>query len=804
MGLTAAEVEERVAAGEVNTAPRTLTRSIPRIIRDNTFTLFNVLNAALFALVLTTGEYRNGLFFLVAVANTFIGSAQEIRAKLTIDRLAVLTQAYARVLRDGRTHEIATDEVVLNDTILLALGTQVCADGVVLDVEGLEVDESLLTGEANPVAKRVGDKIFSGSFVVAGSGAAQATSVGAQSYAQSISADMRYEKKSNSQLMRIIRIIIRVLTFTIVPLGALLFARTYFSEGDYSTAVLGAVAATVGMVPEGLVLLTGVAFAVGAYHLVKHRTLTQSMPSIETLARVDVLCVDKTGTITDGTLNIDEVVPLVSATTYTTHTTHAPSTPSTAAAIDTALREFVATLSNNNETAHALHARFGGGGSWTVEHAIAFSSERKWSATSFATHSTFVLGAPEFVLPGHEMPPDVRAAINERTACGLRVLLFAHSFEPLDEGTTTPPANLTAYALIVFADNIRETATNTFAFFAEQDVAIKVISGDDPCTVSTIAAKAGVAHAERYIDMSALELDSDLKTADGTTLDDIMETYTVFGRTTPAQKQEMIRVLKRNGHTVGMVGDGVNDTRALREADVGVAMASGSDAARTVADFVLIDSDFSSMVNVVQEGRRVVNNIENVASLYLVKTMFSMMLTVLFIFLPFVYPFVPIQLTLVNFFMIGVPSFILTFERNYHPMRDRFVQRFIRDAVPAALLITLNIIVIKTIGDAAGLPFEQTSTLSTLLNGVVGMCLLMRITQPYTRTKLVMNTVLAVGFMSGFILFGAFFELVPIFNELAVIWVPLVVLAWPLYQGLTYLALFLSEHARRRVEHMLP
>ena len=766
-GLTTQQVAERVDRGQVNTSPETLTRTIPHIIRDHILTLFNGINLVLFVLVVTVGELKNGLFFLIAIANTVIGVFQDIRAKLTIDKLAVITQTHVKVIRDGREQDIPQEEVVLGDVMLLSLGNQVCADSMVLESDNLELDESLLTGEAQAVIKKPGDKVFSGSFVVAGSGAVEVAAVSRDSYAQQIAADMRYEKKQNSQLMRIVNFIIKLLAIVLIPLSIALFARTYFNTSNYTDSVLAMVAAAVGMVPEGLMLLTGVAFAVGTYNLVKHRTLTQSMPSIETLARIDTLCLDKTGTITDGSMTVDEVISLVGDPQV----------------VEDELRQFVSYMAADNETARALQEHFAPGSTSPARAtaSVPFSSERKWGGATFADRGTLVLGAPNYVMPS--MDTSLDEEIEHYSLHGFRVLLFASSPEVLHGSEL--PAQLSPRALVVLVDKVRETARDTFGFFNEQGVDIKVISGDDPRTVSTVAILAAIDGATDYTDMSRVPADVELA--------ELMDSHTVFGRTTPAQKQEMVHALQTNGKIVGMVGDGVNDTRALREADVGVAMGSGSDAARNVADFVLVDSDFDSMVHVVREGRRVVNNIEKVASLYIVKTIYTVILTLIFIFSPFEYPFVPIQLTLINVFMIGIPSFFLTFSPDYSEMHDWFAHQLIKDAIPAAILVILNVVALQLMSQLVHLSFEQISTMSVLLNGVISMLLLRRVSQPYTKAKLAMNITMIVGFFGMFIFMRQFFEFANIFNHLALIWLPYAIGSYYLYEELTKLTLWFEK-----------
>ncbi|MCL2492408.1 MAG: HAD-IC family P-type ATPase, partial [Coriobacteriia bacterium] len=756
---------ERIARGQVNTPPETRTRSIERIIRDHVFTLFNALNFVLFLLVVSVGQFKNGLFFLIVIANTVIGVYQDIRAKLTIDNLAVIVATHARVVRDGDERSIPQEEVVLGDVVMLSLGDQVCADSRVLVSDNLEIDEALLTGESNPVLKESGDKVYSGSFVVAGSGAVEVAAVGQDSYAQQIAAHMRYEKKQNSQLMRIVNFIIKMLAVVLIPLSIALFVRTYMNTGDFTDSILAMVAAAVGMVPEGLMLLTGVAFAVGTYNLVKHRTLTQSMPSIETLARIDTLCLDKTGTITDGSLIVDDVIILIDDED----------------SVADELSELIAAMGADNDTARALQDHFGTIGTWRSTASAAFSSSRKWGGHTFGEKGTFVLGAPAFVMP--HLEESLANEVSHYASHGFRVLLFASSPHAL-EGSELPPG-LDARALVILVDKVRSSARKTFEFFNEQGVEIKVISGDDPETVSTTAILADIEGANYFVDMS--------RVPESAAFGELMESYTVFGRTTPNQKQRMIAALQDDGKVVGMVGDGVNDTMALREADVGVAMASGAGAARDVADFVLVDSDFDSMVHVVKEGRRVVNNIEKVASLYIVKTIYTVILTIIFILLPFEYPFLPIQLTLINVFMIGIPSFFLTFTPDYRAMHDWFAHRLIRDAVPAAILVILNVVAVQLLGGLINLSFEQISTLSVLLNGIVSMLLLRRVSQPYTKAKIAMNVAMIIGFVCAFVFLRDFFVLENVFNQLALIWVPYAIGSYYLYEEFTKMTGFFER-----------
>ena len=759
-GLTSAQVLQRVARGEVNTSPRVLTRSIPRIIADNAFTWFNAINTFLFILVLIAGEYKNGFFYFVAVTTTIMGSMHEIRAKLFIDKLAVITQTHASVIRDGQQQDIPQDGVVLDDILLLATGNQITADGIVISSEGLEVDESLLTGESNPVPKRLGEAVLSGSFVVAGRGAIEVTAVGTDSYAQMLSENAVFEKQSHSQLVGIVNFIVKSLIVVAGPLGVVLFLRTYLNTGNYSEALLAAVASTVGMLPEGLVMLMGFMLAIGVFNLVRLRTLTQSLPSIETLARVDVLCVDKTGTITDGTQMLSEIVSLGPSEDYVTEV----------------LTQFSAVSPDDDATMRALRQAYPHQERWQTTHITPFSSARKWSAVSFAEsdqgaeEKTFVLGAPEFVLK--DFDDAQRARIASFALRGLRVLALAQSKNPVRDNTLEYP--LEPVALIVLAATVRESARDTFLFFQDNKVEIKVMSGDDPQAAATTAALVGIARSDRFIDMSTLP--------DESSYEEIVDRYTVFGRTSPLQKQELIRAIKNRGKIVGMAGDGVNDVMALREAHVGVAMASGSDAARMAADFVSVDSDFSTMVGVVREGRRLVNNTEAMASLFIVKTLFSLVLAVFFIVVPVTYPYVPIHQTLLNILMGAIPTFFLMFDPNYRPMSNRFAHRLIKDAVPAAILIVANVMLLQFINVFAGLTFAQVSTLSVLINGAIRLMLIARISQPFNKLKIALNGALIAAFISAFLFAGQTFELVPVLNDLALIWVPMVVISFILFE----------------------
>ncbi|KAF9404791.1 hypothetical protein HW555_014165 [Spodoptera exigua] len=518
---------------------------------------------------------------------------KEIHAKKTIDKLSLVNKTEVTVLRENRLVTVLQDEIVLGDVLVLALGNQVPSDGVVLHSESLEVDESLLTGESDKITKQNGDKIMSGSFITSGLGYVQITAVGEDNFVSKLSKEAKTEKKSTSELMNSLNLLIKGLTFAIVPIGLLLFWSQYQSTQSFPKTVLGVSGALISMIPEGLMLLTSVAFAVGAANLARKQTLIQRLSCIETLARVDTICLDKTGTITDGTLTFKELIPQAGFP---------------ASEIEHAVGEMMIGLSDQNATAKVLRSQFPlQQATWKVKDIVPFSSERKWSGVSFEEKGSFVMGAPEFIYS--DVPEALKEILEPYNEQGDRVLILVHFNDEL-ASSGLPQAKETV-AIFIIADTIRENAVDTFSYFVKQDVTLKVISGDNPITVSQIAKQAGIAGAENFVDMSKIKDDDNFN--------DLVEKTTVFGRVTPYQKRELIQALKENGHTTCMTGDGVNDILSLREADVSVAMASGSDAARAVSDVVLLNSDFSSMIQVLNEGRRVINNIERVASMYMLK-----------------------------------------------------------------------------------------------------------------------------------------------------------------------------------------
>ena len=777
-GLSGEQVRQRAAAGLDNRNAGVKTKTEGQIIRENVFTFFNLLNIILGAAVILVGSPRNALFLGVIVSNIVIGSFQGIRAKHTIDKLSLLSAPKANVIRDGRSLTIAVEEVVLDDVLVLTSGAQVCADGQVIQGE-CEVNESLLTGEADPVLKQVGDTLMSGSFLVSGNCAIRVEHVGADNYANKITGDAKAQKRRTSEIMDSIDRIVKTIAFAIVPIGALLFWKSFAVLGrTFQESVVSTTAGVVGMIPEGLVLLISLAFAVSVLKLSTHKTLVQDMYSIETLARVDVLCLDKTGTITEGSMQVDEMVPLEGCTEEE---------------LSAALGALVTNLSDDNPTFHAVQDRFGSASVWKAAQTVPFSSARKWSGAFFPGRGTFVMGAGEFIL-GEDFAP-LRPQAEEYAARGQRVLLVAHSEDPFDDKAL--PEVLIPLGLVLISDKIREEAPRTLRYFADQGVDLKVISGDNAVTVSQIAAKAGLDRAADYVDATTLQTEEDIRQA--------VRQYAVFGRVTPQQKLAFVKALKADGHTVAMTGDGVNDVLALKEADCSVAMASGSDAARAVSNLVLLDSNFASMPLVVQEGRRSINNLQRSSSLFLSKTIFSALIGVLFIFLSYSYPFQPIQQTLISSLTIGIPSFILALEPNKERLKGKFIRNVLRLSVPAALTMTCNVLFLCVLGAAFGLTDPELSTLAVIITSLTGFIMLFKVSTPFNGLRTALFAGLLGVFLTAVLFFRGVFFLVDFTVPMVLALLPLLLLAVTLMLSLSHLVDHVltgeSTPARTRTAH---
>ncbi|WP_261806315.1 HAD-IC family P-type ATPase [Lapidilactobacillus luobeiensis] len=758
-GLTAAQVADKTAAGQTNVQIKKLSRSIPQIIGANLFTLFNLLNLVIAILIFMTGSYRNLFFMGPVLVNIVIGSYQEIRAKLRIDRLNMVNQQTLTVLRDGQSQQVALEALVLDDLVLLKRGETVPADGIVQQTTGLQVDESGLTGEADSIAKKSQDPVYSGSFVVAGQGLIQLTQVGLQSFTAQLSNAVSQKKPRLSVLLRIINRIIRVLTYTIIPLGLLLFFRTYGKSGSFNDAILGTAASVIGMIPEGLVLLTSIALATGAYNLTKKRILVRSLNAIETLARVDTLCLDKTGTITTGQLTVKRVLPIAADQVAT---------------VTAVASKIVAATAEQNATAQAIQALAVPPLKVDVAEVLPFSSETKASGFVTTKGVRYLMGAPAFII--HDFHGPLKQQAQDAAAAGYRVLaVVAEQAQVAQE----------VLGLILIADQVRPQAKGTFDYLRSQGVALKIISGDDPVTVVNVARQAGIEGAAAYVDMSSLPAESDYQV--------LAQRYQVFGRVRPEQKAKLIKAMQANGLTVGMTGDGVNDVLAMRQSDCSIAMAGESEAAEATANFVLLDHNFESLLFMLNEGRRVINNVERVASLYLIKTIYSVVLSLFFIILGTVYPFQLSQLTPVNALTVGIPTFFLALEPNYRPPAGRFMRNVMEIAAPAAICDILLLIGISVVGHFNNWQYLATSTMSVFAIGAIGFCALLAISRPYVGRKLLLIGLSILTFLATFIFSTTIFGLQAILTW-PYVWyyLGLLLLAWPLF-------LFMREVLGRRV-----
>lgn len=702
-GLTQAEVEARIADGQVNAIQDSSNRSVKDIVMGNTLTFFNFINVVLLALVLSVRSYKNMLFIFIIIANTLIGIFQEIKAKITLDKLKILTVSHVDVIRDGVKKSVTVSELVKDDVILLKSGGQIPADGVILDGE-VDVNESLLTGESDSIHKTCGSKVLSGSFVTSGKAMCLLTEVGHDCYMEKLSSEAKQFKRYKTELQRNLDTILKFISIIIVPLGIILFAKQYWISGStYEQAALDTVAAVLGMIPEGLVLLTSVALALGAVRLARRSTLVRELFCIETLARVDTLCLDKTGTITEGHLcvqgeeSVKEDIDL-----------------------EQLMGRMVGALGDENETFQALRQHYKRNQSANTKLVLPFSSERKFSGVVFEGEGTYLMGAYQFIFP--QADPAVLEKIAEYASQGLRVLTVAHSPNEMTDYTLAEGFEIVGF--VFMTDVVRKNAPDILGYFEEQGVDLKVISGDDPVTVAAIAARAGLKDADKYIDATTIYTDEEME--------DAILKYSVFGRVTPKQKQQMVRLLKQNGCTVAMTGDGVNDVLALKDADVSIAMASGSEAAKNTANLVLLNSDFASLPHIVNEGRRVINNIKAAASMFLIKTGFSVLTALLTIIVGQNYPFQPIQLSVINGCAVAIPTMLLQLEPSFQKVNKHFFREVLRMSMPAAITITAMITIINNIGHSIGTPREMLSTVCVLATGWVYLITLRQVYSPMT------------------------------------------------------------------------
>lgn len=705
-GLSKVQVQEYIDSGWTNKPVEAQSRTVQEIIRSNLFTYFNMVFAVLAVLLIIAGSFRSLTFLPIVVANLLIGIIQEIRAKKVLDRLSVLNEPQVLVVRDGEKSEISVEELVLDDIVIFQAGNQICADAILLSGE-VSVNESLLTGEADEITKKLGDMLMSGSFIVSGQCYARIDKVGEDSYISRLMLEAKAMKnEEQSEMIRILDKLVGVMGILIIPIGILLFVQQFvFLDVSFSESIVSMVAAVIGMIPEGLYLLASVTLVVSVMRLASKNVLVHDMKCIETLARVNVLCVDKTGTITENTMQVNGVIPMAGY--------DASSMPG----LRVLISDFVAAMSDDNITMEAMKQFFNMSSTRKPISIIPFSSVYKYCGATFSD-GAYVLGAPEFVL--RERYEEYRKEIENYSQEGYRVIVFG-SYNGVPDGKELTE-EVTPLGLIFLSNPIRKEAQETFRYFAKQGVDIKVISGDNPVTVSQVALQAGIANAENYIDVSSISSEKELE--------DAVLKYTVFGRVTPEQKRQFVQALKRAGRTVAMTGDGVNDVLALKDADCSVAMASGCDAAAQVSQLVLLESDFSCMPFIVREGRRVVNNIERSASLFLVKNIFSFLMAVFSVCFMINYPLEPSQVSLISMFTIGIPAFFLALQPNSNIIRGHFLSNVLIKALPAGITDFLVVGALVVFGRVFEVAESDISTACTMLLAIVGFMILYHISKP--------------------------------------------------------------------------
>lgn len=769
-GLSAEQVRRRFAQGADNYKVESSTLSVSEIVRSNICTYFNLVFAVIAVLLAIVGAWSDMLFLPIIVANTCIGIIQEVHSKKVLDKLSILNAPHAVVIRDGKRQEIPADQLVLDDIVEFSAGSQIPADAKVVSGE-LQVNESLITGESDEIEKREGDSLLSGSFVVSGKACARLEKVGKDSYISKLTLQATKSKKGEqSEMIRSLNYLIMVMGIIIIPIGIALFVQSFiYNEGTFHDSITGMVAAIIGMIPEGLYLLTSVALAVSSVRLAQKKVLIHDMKCIETLARVNVLCVDKTGTITEPGMHVYDFSVLDGADQLE---------------ISQLLADFVAAQEKDNATMEALKAHFSNGSGMRAREVYSFSSETKYSGAVMNDGKSYVIGAPEFVLRGQFA--QYQEQIATYSSKGYRVLVFAQYEGTLDRKPLTEP--VLPLCFVMLANPIRKGAKETFTYFAENDVDIKVISGDNPLTVSVIAAEAGIVGAERFVDASTLKEKEDYYRA--------VEEYTVFGRVTPSQKRMLVQALKEHKKTVAMTGDGVNDVLALKDADCSVAMASGSEAASNVAQLVLLDSDFSRMPSVVAEGRRVVNNIERTAALYIVKNIFSMLLAIFSVILMLDYPLEPSQVSLISMFTIGIPSFVLALEPNKDLIRGHFLTNVLVRALPAGLTDFIVVSGLVIFCREFQVDLDCLSTSCTILVAIVGFMILHRIARPMNTGHIVMLVGVIAGWILCMLFGGSFFGITGISKQCEMLMVIFAIITEPVLRYLSLIVEWISARCR--------
>ncbi|WP_270749191.1 HAD-IC family P-type ATPase [Lactococcus petauri] len=730
-GLSQKEVENRLKSGQVNIAKNESSKTYGQIFASNLLTFFNLINIFLFILVLSVGSHRNALFIIVVAVNAGIGLYQEIKARRLLDKLSLLNTSKVKTFRQGKQIELKQEELVLDDIILLGLGDQIPCDCQIIEGQ-VEVNEALLTGEADALTKKADAELFSGSFVTSGTAVARVVHVGKDNYIHQLAHEAQKIKKQKRMLRDSLAKVVRIVSFIMIPLGILLYLKLFYViDTGHKQAVLGTVAALEGMFPQGLILLTSMALTLGVINLVKQKVLVQELHTIDALARVDVLCLDKTGTITTGEMKVEKIESLTEHSEP--HIVHV-------------MGNLLENLPDQNVTAQALRKYFASLKDYNVSQVLPFSSERKYSAVEF-TEGTFYLGAWQFLFPKGNAVLEQHA--QKYAEKGYRVLVLACSKQALDRDRL--PEALTAEALIVISDVLRDDAKQTLAYFKKQGVRCKIISGDDPVTVSAIAKAVSLPDAKQYVDASQLKTEAELEFA--------VENFQIFGRVSPQQKKMMVQILKKQGHTVAMTGDGVNDIMAFKEADCSIAMREGSEAAKQTANLILMDNNFSAMPYIVNEGRRVINNLTRTGSLLMVRMMFSIALTVLTLFAGSVYPFEPIQLTVLTAFFVGIPSFFLSFESDFSKVEGRFLRTLFERAFPVGFSIAVGAILIVTIGGVFGISHPELAMMTVLFSAWNYVLMQRKIFWPIKRYRLWIFTITQLSFFVALIVGTDFLNL---------------------------------------------
>ena len=725
LGLTEAEVLERKKKGQINIVEEKTVKSNWEIISENVFTLFNLYNFLIAIALMSVGAYSNLAFMLIIILNICIGSFQEIHAKNMVAKLSVLTISKVDVMRDGKEKSIYVDELVLDDITILNMGNQICSDSVVIDGK-IEVNESLLTGESDTIVKMPGDKLYSGSYVVSGKCYAKVEKVGKDNLAAEITLKSKKHKKVNSELLNSMKKVTRLTIVIIIPVGILLFIQAFFFRDQViKSSVISTAAALLGMLPKGLILLISISLATGVIKLAKKKVLVQDLYSVETLAHVDVLCLDKTGTITEGKMQVSnfeifnkEIIPI---------------------SVNQALSAFVNEIGDNNGTFQALKEYFKENDTFQVDYKNSFSSERKWSSISFKDIGTIIVGAPERLIAKSNF--EIKDNMVEAQKQGKRVLLVGFSKEVVED--VLPDIEI--IAAIELSDPLRKNAKEMLGFFKGEGVTVKVISGDNPLTVSSIAKQAGLEDYESYIDLSTIENDDEII--------DLVDEYSIFARVSPNQKSLLVQALQANGHTVAMTGDGVNDIIALRQADCSITLPEASDVAKQVSQIVLLNSDFSVLKDVLMEGRRVVNNITNVATIFFIKTLYSVMLSILNIITCTAFPFIPIQITLVDLAIEGYTSFFISFEPNGKQIKEKFLKSVLKNSFPYSVVIIINIITLYFLAPALGIVEPKMTTLMYYMIGFTSILAVIRVCRPFNKMRIFLCTTTAIGFFVATILF---------------------------------------------------